>query len=168
MLTGTLQSSHSHCPHRCSPGQGVTGSPAPPTQALSRHTFSRHRARQSTQPRHQRRRMIQMGLKIVEHFNADFELQPEAEQELHTLLASEAFCKQVVAQCQLQEGTKVQFSGHLFQPVPWSVTSRRGMPAEFEKYADDPKFTIINIPPNFMFQAKIFKPSRLCAVYEQR
>ncbi|KAA6425655.1 MAG: hypothetical protein FRX49_04552 [Trebouxia sp. A1-2] len=35
------------------------------------------------------------------------------------------------------------------------------MPPEFEKYSDNPKFTIINIPPNFMFQAKIFKPSRL-------
>ena len=107
-----------------------------------------------------------MGLKIVENFNAAFELQPEAENALHKLLSSEAFCQQVVKECQLSEGSKVKFSGQLFQPVPWSVTTRKGMPSEFEKYSDDPKFTIINIPPNFMFQAKVFKPSRLCAIYE--
>ncbi|KAL3158850.1 hypothetical protein ABBQ32_011571 [Trebouxia sp. C0010 RCD-2024] len=107
-----------------------------------------------------------MGLKIVENYNSAFELQPEAEDALHKLLSSEAFCQQVVKECHLEEGTQVQFSGQLFQPVPWSATSRKGMPAEFEKYSDDPKFAIINIPPNFMFQAKVFKPSRLCAIYE--
>lgn len=109
--------------------------------------------------------VTQMGLKIVENFNAAFELQPEAEDALHKLLSSEAFCQQVVKECQLAEGSEVKFSGQLFQPVPWSVTTRKGMPAEFEKYSENPKFTIINIPPNFMFQAKVFKPSRLCAVY---
>ena len=111
--------------------------------------------------------VTQMGLKIVENFNAAFELQPQAEDALDKLLSSEAFCQQVVKECQLAEGSKVKFSGQLFQPVPWSVTTRKGMPAEFEKYSDNPKFTIINIPPNFMFQAKVFKPSRLCAVYER-
>ena len=108
-----------------------------------------------------------MGLKIVENFNSAFELQPEAEDALHNLLSSEAFCQQVVKQCELAEGSKVKFSGQLFQPVPWSVTTRKGMPAEFEEYSDNPNFTIINIPPNFMFQAKVFKPSRLCAIYER-
>lgn len=111
--------------------------------------------------------VTKMGLKAVEIFNAEFELQAEAEQTLHQLLASETFCKQVVVQCQLEEGSEVEFSGQLFQPVPWSVTSRKGMPAEFEKYASDPAYTIINIPPNFMFQAKVFKPSRLCAIYKR-
>lgn len=112
------------------------------------------------------RLVTRMGLKIVENFTAEFELQPEAEEALHSLLGSEAFCKQVVHQCQLTEDVKVEFTGNLFQPVPWSVTSRKGMPPEFEKYADDPDFTVINIPPNFMFQAKVFKPSRLCAIYK--
>lgn len=117
-------------------------------------------------PGRRARVIIQMGLKIVENFNAAFELQPDAEDALHTLLSSGAFCQQVVKECHLAEGSKVKFSGQLFQPVPWSVTTRKGMPAEFEKYSDNPKYTIINIPPNFMFQAKIFKPSRLCAIYE--
>ena len=107
-----------------------------------------------------------MGLKVVENFNAEFELQPEAKEALHSLLGSEAFSKQVVQQCQLADDVKVEFTGKLFQPVPWSVNSRKGMPPELEKYADDPDFTVINIPPNFMFQAKVFKPSRLCAIYK--
>jgi hypothetical protein len=40
------------------------------------------------------------------------------------------------------------------------------MPAEYEQYLDDPTYAIINVPPNFMFKAKIFKPSRLCAIYK--
>jgi len=71
-----------------------------------------------------------MGLKAVETFNASFELQPEAETAIHQLLASQAFCQQVVKECQLEEGSEVKFSGQLFQPVPWSVTSRKGMPPE--------------------------------------
>ena len=42
----------------------------------------------------------------------------------------------------------------------------QGMPAEYEQYLEDPNYAIINVPPNFMFKAKIFKPSRLCAVYK--
>ena len=108
-----------------------------------------------------------MGLKAVETFNASFELQPEAKSALHQLLSTQAFCKQVVKECRLEEDSEVKFSGQLFQPVPWSITSKKGMPPEFEQYSDNPKFTIINIPPNFMFQAKVFKPSRLCAIYER-
>lgn len=56
----------------------------------------------------------------------------------------------------------------LFTPVPWSPATTRGMPREFEKYHDDSNYATINVPPNFMFQAKIFKPSRLCALYKKR
>ncbi len=72
---------------------------------------------------------------------------------------------QVVKQCSLPETAAVAFADVLFQPVPWSPATRKGMPQEFERYHGSPEFAIINVPPNFMFQAKIFKPSRLCAVY---
>eukprot|EP00897_Mesotaenium_endlicherianum_P001229 jgi/Mesen1/1133/ME000123S00303 len=37
---------------------------------------------------------------------------------------------------------------------------------EYEKYLEDKdNYVIINVPPNYMFQAKIFKPSRLCAIF---
>lgn len=62
-------------------------------------------------------------------------------------------------------GTELEFADILFQPVPWSPTTTKGMPAEFEKYHGDPAYVTINVPPNFLFQAKIFKPSRLCAIY---
>ena len=47
------------------------------------------------------------------------------------------------------------FTGMLFQPVPWSMQTRKGMPADFEKYAADAEYVIINTPPNFMFQVRI-------------
>ena len=75
---------------------------------------------------------------------------------------------QVAKDCNLEEGALLSFTDILFQPVPWSPTTRKGMPAEMEQYLDQPQaYTIINIPPNFMFTAKIFKPSRLCAVFKR-
>lgn len=103
-----------------------------------------------------------MGLKIIEHFDSSFTLSPEAKANLFELLTSEAFLEQVrtTAQCD-----RVEFTELLFQPVPYSSATPKGMPAEFEPYHQSPDYTIINVPPNFMFKAKIFQPSRLCAIY---
>lgn len=162
-VSPTLPASRMHVHRQCCLAQAPRSSVHNGCTALYRQ-----QSRRLTRSRTDRctRIVTQMGLKMVENFNAAFELQPEAEDALHKLLSSEAFCRQVVKECQLAEGSRVKFSGQLFQPVPWSVTTRKGMPAEFEKYSDNPKFIIINIPPNFMFQAKVFKPSRLCAIYE--
>jgi hypothetical protein len=62
---------------------------------------------------------------------------------------------------------QVEFTGLLFQPVPYSQSTPKGMPAEFEQYYASTAHAIINVPPNFMFKAKVFKPSRLCAVYRK-
>ena len=61
---------------------------------------------------------------------------------------------QVVQETGQPEGTELSFTGMLFQPVPWSMQTKKGMPAEFEKYAADPDYVIINTPPNFMFQVR--------------
>ena len=74
---------------------------------------------------------------------------------------------QVARECKLEEGTQLSFTDTLFQPVPWSPSTRKGMPAEIEVFHDDPDYTIINVPPNYMFTAKIFKPSRLCAIFKR-
>ena len=74
---------------------------------------------------------------------------------------------QVAGETGQEHGVSLQYSGVVFQPVPWSPATQKGMPAEFEKYHDDPLYVTINVPPNFMFQAKIFKPSRLCAFYKR-
>ena len=57
-------------------------------------------------------------------------------------------------------------AGMLFQPVPWSVNTKRGCPPQYEQFLDSPSHVVINVPPNFMFQSKIFKPSRLCTIYK--
>ncbi len=103
-----------------------------------------------------------MPLKIIEHFDSSFSLSLEAQEALFSLLRGQSFLNQLSGQI---EGKTVEFTGLLFQPVPYTTATPKGMPAEYEKYHADDNYIIINVPPNFMFQAKIFKPSRLCAIY---
>jgi len=105
-----------------------------------------------------------MPLKIVENFDASFTLEPQAKETLFKLLTGVAFLNQL---CQQLKCEKLELTELLFQPVPYSTETLKGMPAEFEKYYESDEYAIINIPPNFMFHAKIFKPSRLCAIYRK-
>ncbi len=105
-----------------------------------------------------------MPLKIIEHFDSSFTLAPEAQAALFSLLRSESFLSQLSAQV---EGKTFVFTELLFQPVPYTTATPKGMPSKYEKYHADDNYIIINVPPNFMFQAKIFKPSRLCAIYRR-
>ena len=105
-----------------------------------------------------------MALKIVENFDSSFTLDPEAKATLFSLLTGEVFLQQITEQMQC---SRVEFTELLFQPVPYSTTTPKGMPSEFEKYHESDNYAIINVPPNFMFKAKIFKPSRLCAIYQK-
>jgi hypothetical protein len=103
-------------------------------------------------------------LKIVNHYDGSFTLAPEAQAELVGLLTHETFLNQVREQGKCHS---LEFTGLLFQPVPYTPTATKGMPVEFEQYHDSPDYLIINVPPNFMFKAKIFQPSRLCAIYRK-
>ncbi|HAA31025.1 MAG TPA: hypothetical protein DCE56_29110 [Cyanobacteria bacterium UBA8553] len=103
-------------------------------------------------------------LKIVNNFDSSFVLPPEARDNLFSSLTSESFLNQVAEQIQ---GQKVEFTELLFQPVPYSTATPKGMPTEFEQYHQSDDYLIINVPPNFMFKAKIFNPSRLCAIYRK-
>lgn len=105
-----------------------------------------------------------MRLKIIDRVDSSFELDPVAQSDLFDLLQSESFIQQV---CREVGAETVVFTGKLFQPVPYTTSTPKGMPAEFEQYHASNAFSIINVPPPFMFKAKIFKPSRLCAVYEK-
>jgi hypothetical protein len=105
-----------------------------------------------------------MGLKIIETYDGQFSLNPDAKTALFALLKHPEFLAQVAANSQL--GT-IEFTELLFQPMPYSTETPKGMPAEFEKFHESADHAIVNVPPNFMFQAKIFKPSRLCAVYRK-
>ena len=97
-----------------------------------------------------------MALKIIQNFDSSFTLEAQA--------VNESFLQQVSQQSKCKQ---VEFTELLFQPVPYSSTTPKGMPAEFEKYHESEDYAIVNVPPNFMFKAKIFKPSRLCAIYRK-
>ncbi|HEY9668299.1 MAG TPA: hypothetical protein V6C91_15925 [Coleofasciculaceae cyanobacterium] len=101
-------------------------------------------------------------LKIVKNYDSRFILDPEARDNLFKLLTNEAFLNQVAEQVQ---GRSVEFTELLFQPIPYTPSTPKGMPAEFEQYYESDDYIIINVPPNFIFKAKIFNPSRLCAIY---
>jgi hypothetical protein len=105
-----------------------------------------------------------MALKIVENFDSSFTLDPEAKASLFSLLTGEVFIQQITEQMQC---SRLEFTELLFQPVPYSTATPKGMPSEFEKFHESDDYAIINVPPNFIFKAKIFKPSRLCAVYRK-
>ena len=110
-----------------------------------------------------------MKLKIIENFDGNFELALEAKKILFQLLKSEEFSNQIRQQVQKKtiENIQIEFTELLFQPVPYSKNTPQGMPSEFEPYHNSEDYLIINVPPNFMFKAKIFKPSRLCAIYRK-
>ncbi|HEY9597753.1 MAG TPA: hypothetical protein V6D33_08795 [Cyanophyceae cyanobacterium] len=103
-------------------------------------------------------------LKIINNFDSSFVLDPDAKETLFQLLSHETFLNQVAGQVKCQS---VQFTELLFQPVPYSTATPKGMPLEFEKYHESDDYIIINVPPNFMFKSKIFQPSRLCAIYQK-
>ena len=105
-----------------------------------------------------------MGLRIVKNFDATFTLDSQAKETLFSLLTNKTFVEQM---SQKLHETKIEFTNLLFQPVPYSQHTPKGMPREFEQYHNNSEYIIINVPPNFMFQAKIFKPSRLCAIYRK-
>jgi len=106
--------------------------------------------------------ILTMNLKIIEQFDSDFSLDPAAQNCLFSLLHSEKFLQQIQSHF---PACKLEFTELLFQPVPYSINTPKGMPKAFETYHDNPDYAIVNVPPPFMFEAKIFKPSRLCAVY---
>jgi hypothetical protein len=105
-----------------------------------------------------------MPLKIIENFDSSFTLNSEAKAQLFTLLTGEIFLNQISQPLGI---AKLEFTELLFQPVPYSTQTPKGMPIEFQAYYESDDYIIVNVPPNFMFQAKIFKPSRLCAIYRK-
>lgn len=105
-----------------------------------------------------------MGLKIVEAFDGSFSLEAQAKATLFELLNSEAFLEQLGQEL---KGDTLEFTGLLFQPVPYSTATPKGMPAELEKFHESVEHVIIHVPPNFMFKSNIMKPSRLCAIYKK-
>ncbi|WP_375339411.1 hypothetical protein [Okeania hirsuta] len=104
-----------------------------------------------------------VGIKIIESFESSFTLEQNAQQMLFKLLTSENFIQQITSQLPYE---KLEFTELIFQPIPYSKETPKGMAKEFEQYHESSDYIIINVPPNFMFKAKIFQPSHLCAIYK--
>ena len=71
-----------------------------------------------------------VSIKIKDYDNlGDFELDSTQLDTLTQLLSLPSFCKEVRTNAgpSKVEGTP-EFTGMLFQPVPWSATTRKGMP----------------------------------------
>lgn len=101
------------------------------------------------------------------------------DKQLKELLTHPEMLGEVARQCKCE---RVEFTGELFQPVPYTMKATRGMPIEIEeKYYSKAydvsvkmaqlttnfnQYVVCNVPPTVMFKAKVFKPSRLCAVYQ--
>lgn len=102
-------------------------------------------------------------LRLINDFDSSFTLDPEAKETLFMLLRSESFLQQVAEQVHRQQ---VEFTELVFQPVPYSQETPKGMPRAYEQYYQSSDHAIVNVPSNFMFKAKIFNPSRLCAIYQ--
>jgi hypothetical protein len=66
-----------------------------------------------------------------------------------------------------QPNDDVTFLELLFQPVPYSTNTPHGMPRAFEPYHNSDDYLVVNVPANFMFQARISRPARLCAIYRK-
>jgi hypothetical protein len=106
-----------------------------------------------------------MALRAVESYDGAFGLDADVREALVRLLTDPEFAAGVAKQGIQCES--VFFTGDLFQPVPYSPATPLGMPRDMEVYARDVEFAVINIPPSVMFEARCFKPSRLCAVFKR-
>lgn len=104
-----------------------------------------------------------MQIRMME-FDGSFELEPSAQEALFALLHGLTFRQQVSAGAQCKE---VTFLESLFQPVPYSTNTPYGMPRAFEPYHNSDDYLVVNVPANFMFQAHISRPARLCAIYRK-
>jgi len=98
----------------------------------------------------------------VENYDGSFALSDEVSSALSTMLLDASLSAVVAKQanCGMAE-----YTGELFQPVPFSKGTPHGMPAEMEKYHNKDGFCIINVPPTIMFKARCSNPARLCAVF---
>ncbi|CAM9347046.1 unnamed protein product [Hapterophycus canaliculatus] len=107
---------------------------------------------------------LSMAIRAVENFNAEFELEEKTAATLDGYLRHKDMIAEV---CKQFDCESAEYVGEIFQPVPYSQATPQGMPADIEKkYFLNEQYGIANIPPVVMFNAKIFKPSRLCAVYK--
>ena len=110
--------------------------------------------------------LCRAGIKLTESFDASLPLDDEKREALFARLADPNFCAQV--SLETTQATKaVEFTGMVFTPVPWSPSTPKGMPKEYEEFAEDTEnYIVINVPPTLTFKAKVLG-KRVCAIYKK-
>lgn len=68
-------------------------------------------------------------VRFKEFGDAGFKLDAECQALLEELLGANDFCKQVTARANVKEDAPLKFTGLLFEPVPWSPSTPKGMPS---------------------------------------
>lgn len=79
-----------------------------------------------------RRHTPRAAIRGVESFDGSLVLDTVSQDLLTWSLQAPEFEAELAAACRLPPGTGAKFTGRLFQPVPWSSTTKHGMPAEME------------------------------------
>lgn len=90
-------------------------------------------------------------------------LPTEVDDTLRAYLSARQMLEKVAKEARV---SRVEYSGIIFEPKPYSEDMPRGVPSAVEPYLDSKQHLIVNVPPVVMFKAKCFKPAKLCAVYE--
>ncbi|KAI8463742.1 MAG: hypothetical protein J3K34DRAFT_388909 [Monoraphidium minutum] len=106
------------------------------------------------------------GIRGVESHDGGVLLDTVSQDLLTWSLQAPDFAAEVVAGCGLPSDRSVRFTGQFFQPVPWSPTTKHGMPPEMEVYRDKERYVIIQVPPKLIMGAMIKNIPRICAVFE--
>ena len=107
------------------------------------------------------------GLKLTESFDAHLYIDDNEKREaLFSRLSDPNFCAQVSLET-TRATKRVEFTGKVFTPVPWSPSTPKGMPAEYEEFAEDTdNYIVINVPPTLTFKANVLG-KRVCAIYKK-
>ncbi|CEM35912.1 unnamed protein product [Vitrella brassicaformis CCMP3155] len=108
-------------------------------------------------------RPLQASLRGLQQIDATLRLKEGVQEVLTDLLSQEKMTSEV---CQVTTAESAEFTGLLFEPQPYSISTRHGMPQEMEHYHFDPSYAIVTVPATIMFKAKCLSPSRLCAVFK--
>jgi hypothetical protein len=105
---------------------------------------------------------------MADNHDPHLRLPPPVRADLDARLGDPGFCAQVSLEA--ARGAPVEYTGYAFTPVPYGPSTPRGMPPEWEAYAEaDSGHVVVNVPPTLPFKAGMGKDgvpgSRVCAIY---
>ncbi|GBF99986.1 hypothetical protein Rsub_12713 [Raphidocelis subcapitata] len=147
-------------PGLCAARRGAPQHPPPPRAAAP--AAPRRRAARRPAPR----LPVARSIRGIASVDGSVLLDDVSREMLTWGLSTPEFLADAAAASGLPQGASLRFTGALFQPIPWSPTSRYGMPQEFEVYRDKSRYMIVQIPGKMILDAMVKGIPRICAVLE--